>query len=386
VQDVKPPATAALVAAAASAAAALVHAAAAGTHGGASELVTLFAVTAGVQALVAGAVLVAPTRASFLAAAGVNLAAVVAWGLSRTTGLPWPELLNEAEDVGTQDLAAATLGAVAALAAGVAVAAPRWALAKAAPTAFAGAACTALLAIAVPGMAARHDHESASHDHGHTGEDLAAAADGHGHGHDDTELAAGDSTGGAPAEGRAPSGPVISLDDVRLTSTQRDAAQDLIDRTVDGMAAFPDVAALEAAGYVSIGDSVTGFEHYINIGYIADDAELDPNRIESVVLTVDPDGTKTVASAMYILGFDKTMADVPDIAGELTTWHDHQNLCWEGARVVAVLDAAGNCPRGVFRATPPMLHVWLPGHEPECGPFAGIEGSHGDSCGAHGHE
>jgi hypothetical protein len=76
------------------------------------------------------------------------------------------------------------------------------------------------------------------------------------------------------------------------------------------------------------------------------------------------------------------MDDVPDIAGELTTWHDHQNLCWEGVRVVGTTDATGSCQRGVFRPTPPMLHVWIAEHP--CGPFAGIEGSHGDGC-AHGH-
>jgi hypothetical protein len=30
-----------------------------------------------------------------------------------------------------------------------------------------------------------------------------------------------------------------------------------------------------------------------------------------------------------------------------------------------------------------MLHVWVTEHE--CGPFAGIEGSHGSSCGDHEH-
>ena len=44
--------------------------------------------------------------------------------------------------------------------------------------------------------------------------------------------------------------------------------------------------------------------------------QLDPERIESIVFTVAPDGTRTLASAMYILGFDQTMADAPDIAGE----------------------------------------------------------------------
>jgi hypothetical protein len=84
---------------------------------------------------------------------------------------------------------------------------------------------------------------------------------------------------------------------------------------------------------------------------------------------------------MYILVPGQAMTDVPDIAGELTTWHDHQNLCWEGARVVGTTDDTGSCQRGVFRGTPPMLHVWLVPNP--CGPFAGLEG-HGEGC-AHGH-
>lgn len=177
-----------------------------------------------------------------------------------------------------------------------------------------------------------------------------------------------------------PTGPVITLDDPRLTAAQRDAAQTLLDRTHTAMARFPDEAAVLAAGYVSIGDGITGFEHFVHVGHLADGAVLDPDRIESIVLRVSG-GTKTVESAMYILEPGSTMEDVPDIAGELTTWHDHQNLCWEGIRVVAVTRDDGSCPRGEFRPTPPMLHVWL--REQPCGPFAGIEGTHGDACSAH---
>ena len=77
------------------------------------------------------------------------------------------------------------------------------------------------------------------------------------------------------------------------------------------------------------------------------------------------------------------MADVPDVAGELTVWHDHQNLCWDRSGLrLAGLFLNGRCfPGGTLRATPPMLHVWLGDHP--CGPFAGIEG-HGGGC-THGH-
>jgi hypothetical protein len=179
-----------------------------------------------------------------------------------------------------------------------------------------------------------------------------------------------------------PSGPVISLDDPRLTPAERSAAQQLITVSTEALARYSDTASVEAAGYNSIGDAGTGWEHFVNGAYLADAYEMDPTRVESIVFQVNPDGTKHLASAMYILSLGKTMADVPDIAGELTTWHDHQNLCWSfspALRVVGVTGPDGTCSRGVFMATPPMLHVWMQPHP--CGPFAGIEGTHGEGCG-----
>ena len=186
----------------------------------------------------------------------------------------------------------------------------------------------------------------------------------------------------APAAPTAPAGPIVTVDDSRLTAAQQEAARSLLDATRAAMAAFPDEAAVLAAGYQSIGDAITGFEHFVHAGYLDDGIDLDPTRIESIVLRV-AGGTKTVESAMYVLGPAATMADVPDIAGELTTWHDHQNLCWDGLRVVGVTRSDGSCPRGEFRPTPPMLHVWLA--DQACGPFSGIEGIHGGGCGADHH-
>ena len=101
------------------------------------------------------------------------------------------------------------------------------------------------------------------------------------------------------------------------------------------------------------------------------------------MLRVNPDGSKTIVVGDVHPPLGKTMADVPDIAGELTTWHDHQNLCWDGSRVVG-LAVNGVCAQGTLIVTPPMLHVWLEPY-PACGPFAGIEtngaSSHGTDCG-----
>ena len=178
-----------------------------------------------------------------------------------------------------------------------------------------------------------------------------------------------------------PTGPITSVDDPRLTAAQRTAAQSLIDSTRAGMAKFPTPQSVKDAGYVHIGDGGNGFEHWIREDYLADGVELDPNKIESIVIQRNG-GTRTVASAMYILNQGKTMADVPNIAGELTTWHIHDNLCFVGSRLSGVF-VNGKCtPGGTLRVTPPMLHVWIVPHP--CGPFAGIEG-HGGDCASHNH-
>ncbi|MEI6571496.1 MAG: hypothetical protein WCO36_08715 [Actinomycetes bacterium] len=184
-----------------------------------------------------------------------------------------------------------------------------------------------------------------------------------------------------------PSGPIISFSDPRLTADQRARGQALLDASTAGMAQYnglvgrlPLKAALNANGYTSIGDSGTGFEHYVNSAYLGDGIELDANKVESVVLQRQPDSSWVLGSAMYILNNGKTMADVPEIAGAFTTWHDHQNLCWEGLQVVGLL-VNGTCTRGTFRPTAPMLHVWMTPQA--CGPFTGIEGFGGTCVHSH---
>ena len=298
-----------------------------------------------------------PSRLVFAAGGLLNAGALLVWVLSRTTGVPFVDALADAEQVGAQDLIAA-LGAAACVL-GVEAVLLRPAPRRVLRPAWAAVAPAIAVLAAVPGMTAGHTHEHAAT------ENVAAASEAHTH---------GDEAAVVPAA--AVSGPIVSLDDERVTSEQRVKAQELIDTTRAGMARFPDVAAVVAAGYVSIGDSITGFEHFVNYPYVLDARELDPDRIESIVVKHEQGGTKTVASAMYILSPGKTMFDVPDVAGPLTIWHDHQNLCWEGARVVALL-VDGKCPRGTFRPTPPMLHVWMVPHP--CGPFAGLDG-HGERC------
>jgi len=347
--------TALAVAATASAGAGLVHAAAAGTHNGDATLAWLFAVTAIAQLGWAALSVFWPHRLLIAAGVALNGGAALAWALSRTVGLFGP--LAEIEAVGVQDLLAAVLGTFAAV--GAALALTRRPLGVRMNYLGAGLAATLVLALAMPAMAAEHTH-GASHDHDHG------------------ETAAHPHTG---QHAEAAAGPVVTVDDPRLTKAERSRAVDLIDETRAALAAFPDEEAIVAAGYASIGDGrgVGRFEHFVNRTYLMDDRDLDADAIESIVVQVQPDGTKKVMSAMYILAPGSTMDDVPNVAGELSVWHDHQNLCWDpsGTRLAGVL-VNGQCrPAGVLRATSPMLHVWI--EDTPCGPFTGIEG-HGGGC------
>jgi len=184
--------------------------------------------------------------------------------------------------------------------------------------------------------------------------------------------------------GPDPEPPITSLDDPRLTTEQVQAAVGLIVATMNGMAGYVTEADVAAGGYQSIGDGghPGEYEHFLNWSYLSDGFELDGGHIESVVMKMNADGTKRVVAAMYSLTFGDTMANVPDIAGSLTTWHDHDNMCFNGDQFIglAITDV---CAVGTLRDTPPMLHVWL--EENPCGPFAVIDNQPHECTGGHTH-
>ena len=247
------------------------------------------------------------------------------------------------------------------------------------------------------------DAESLPHDHGAD----TAAHDGHGDTHVHTDGSTpGDEAhlhtvgnGNAPTSpvdhdhggdhgahaggGPMPTGPIVSVDDPRLSPAQQQAARTLRDRTRASIAALPNAAALTAAGYVSSGDSSYGMSHWTKDAFTNDGREIDPTRVETFMVHIASGRT---IGAMYLLEPGKTMADVPDIAGELTTWHVHDPICFSNTARWHFVSFAkkGSCPAGSHvRLVSPMMHVWL--EDQACGPFTGSEGHGATTCSSHSH-
>ena len=163
------------------------------------------------------------------------------------------------------------------------------------------------------------------------------------------------------------------------TPAQLKQERKLIAETKAAIEKYASTDAAVSAGYVSIGDSMTGFEHFVKGEYLQDEYTLDPAHIESLVYQVNGDG-KTLISGMYILENGSMMSDVPDFGGPRVMWHNHIDLCWGAPGKLGGVLRNGRCrPGGTLGVTSPMLHVWVVPNE--CGPFAGIEAKEVTGCG-----
>jgi hypothetical protein len=239
-----------------------------------------------------------------------------------------------------------------------------------------------------------HDHADGD-DHDHADGEDHDHADGDDHAHDpsDPNHAHDPSDPNHPHDPNVPHDPSDPNHPHPTTPTEityTDEQLDLLRRTQNWI--YPRYANVQRAiddGYSSIGDSATGFEHYVNGDYLNSDTVLDPRTVESLVYEVRG-RERILVSAMYILPIGDTMSDVPAAyTTPQTPWHIHTNLCWSvspgGAiRVVGTTSTGQDgCPPGsIYFPTPPMLHVWL--HNTPCGWFADLESFSGD-CNAHPH-
>jgi hypothetical protein len=161
-----------------------------------------------------------------------------------------------------------------------------------------------------------------------------------------------------------------------VTPAEQHRAETLLRATIADLRRFEYPSEAVAAGYRSIGDGLTGDEHFIKWADVNDGHILDPTRPESLVYEVR-NGRQEVAAAMYMLPFGSRFTDAPDVGGALTQWHVHQDLCLtdspDDKTLSGFVGVNGTCPPGSSKAgDTPMLHVWVVPNV--CGPFAALEG------------
>ena len=319
----------------------------------------------------------------------VNIAAVGGWALTRTVGISWVWGLEVPERPQFADTVCAALGAIALVLAVIVLLrgarqAPRVGLVV--PGALVGVVSVAAM---LTGATHAHSHDAAGHVHDETAAAATPGADA-GHVH-----AVDPSTWPRPFD---PTQPIDFAGVPGVTPEQQARAETLVASTLQDLPQFADVTKIGALGFTSIGDAASGFEHYINLAYILDDAFLDPNKPESLVYQVDGDKRTLVAAMFGANGMSLTDPKLLGWGGPLMQWHVHNDLCWslDANRhpvVVGEKDAAGTCPTSSINALGdiPMVHVWITPNE--CGPFAALEG-HGagqvagdgprvDQCAAH---
>ena len=357
------------VAALASCGAGAIHAAAIGVHSEHHQAVLTFTVVAVVQIGFGVAALMSPRRLYALAGALANAAIFGGWVIAKTSGISFIDGLETAEPAQFADGVAATLAAIAVVAVVVASLSGLRSLSMWPSTLAMSAFLTGL--ITVPGMLAAGAHTHAAGEAGHThGATATGATAGHNH-------AAGTADGPAavvPPKKYDPTKPIDLGGVPGVTLEQQARAENLIAVTLAELPQFADPAKAEAAGFRSIGDAITGDEHYVNLSYFKDGRILDPDHPESLVYEPDGKGGKKLVAAMFMLETGQTMADVPDVGGPLTQWHIHNNLCFTlSGRVGGLTNGDGSCNAPLVKGPEtPMIHVWI--RPNPCGPFAALEG------------
>jgi len=343
-----------------------VHASAIGAHSQHRQAVWAFTVVAAFQIGIGVLALVRPRRVIALALALGNALVISGWLLAKTRGIGVIDGLGETESVQAADALAAVLAAAAIL--GVLAAMLRVGGSMRTNGTAVGACGLVVALVAVPAMVSVGGHSHASGDH-------ASASGGHDHGGNDEEPAV---IAPEPYDATIP----VDLGGVDgVTPDQQTRAEALVERTLERLPQFADIETLNEKGYYSIGDALTGDEHFVNWSYVNDDRILDPDYPESLVFRV-VDGRKTLAAAMFMLSDETTLDDVPDVGGPLTQWHVHNDLCLTDDPIAPTLAfGSGNfiigadeecTPPNSKRGNVPMIHVWIIPHP--CGPFAALEG------------
>jgi hypothetical protein len=352
-----------------------------GVHNEFEQAVITFAIVAAFQ-LGWGVVALASTRVSVAIVGAVGNAALVGgWVLAKTSGISFIEGLEEAEKAQWADSVAAALAAAAVIGVVVWFARGRTFPGGSMALRFVALPVALLTLTGMVNGASGHTHAAGAHGHS----DGSASA---GHSHDGGAGGAGGTggTGGADGGGHAHGATVKAFDPDEpidlsgtdgVTPRQQAEAENLLAATMLDLPRWSDPAVAEKQGWHSIGDSITGYEHFVNRPLMNDGRTLDPDYPESLVYQVNREtGKKELVAAMFMAENGVTLENTPKLGGKLLQWHIHNNLCFTPTpphRVAGLTDAGGNCRAPLVKGDQnPMVHVWIRSHP--CGPFAALEG------------
>ena len=154
---------------------------------------------------------------------------------------------------------------------------------------------------------------------------------------------------------------------ISVTAAQLEAAARLFEQTKAAAQKYRDLRTAIAAGYQPMEPPGLEIDHYVNRAYFTDADILNPQRIQSLIYYNSSKGPVLIG-AMYIM--PRWGMPGPEIGGALTSWHHHDDLCYDKKTNMVVAfaglsldDRAGwsrSCPPGTSKQdTPDMLHVWM---------------------------
>jgi hypothetical protein len=153
------------------------------------------------------------------------------------------------------------------------------------------------------------------------------------------------------------------------TAAELQAATKLMVDTRAAVARYADEKVAIAAGYEPVEPMDLPVVHFVNSAYLTNADVLRPEHVQSLIYYNTKRGPVLIG-AMYMM---PSLGDAgPEIGGPLTSWHHHDNLCFDKAtgKIVAFAhsgtadvsdkDKSGVCPKGSSNhSTPEMLHVWV---------------------------
>jgi len=356
--------------AALSAAAGAIHLVMVPSHWGESVAEGLgFAITGWLQLAFAALVLARPSRALLWAGAALNAAAIGAWIVSRTAGLPFGEHAGHAESAGFVDITCVVFEAVLVVACVAFAFVPRaGARHERSGLVVAGFASLGVLVLTTAALASPGARNHAAHSHGD-----AAAADGHTHG---GAAAADGHSHGTPADDKGFSQLHNGQHDHNMTlHALDDATQAELDRqlgiTREVARQMPTVADATAKGYSRVGPYFPGIGAHFMREYepltTVPDGVMDDVDLRNPFMLIF-DGTQPTSHLTGFMYYSVSPVEPEGFVGRNDTWHYHEDICFgysaSGIEVPYGLDHSATpaqCAKVGGRLLPRtgyMLHVW----------------------------